>query len=116
MSMTKTQLIAAATKLGLEIASKETRDSLIEKIANFYNETGDTEDLKAFLEDNGFTLTEEGEIVKAKKQKKLGENPNTKAYHIIKVLQDASLAKLSYKELKAYLLEAEGIETNGSNT
>ena len=115
MSMNKTQLIAAAAKLGVEIGDKPTKETLIESIANFHNEKGNTEELKVFLEENGFTLNDEGEIVKAKKVKKLGENPNTKAFHTIKVLQDESLAGLSYKELKNYLAESEGIETTSSS-
>ena len=111
MSMNKTQLITVAAKLDLPVGEKETKESLIELIANHYAENDEREELSAFLAQNGLQVNENGDIVKVKRQKKLGENPNTKAYHTIKVLQDESLATLSYKELKEYLAESEGIET-----
>jgi len=111
MSMNKTQLITVAAKLDLPVGEKETKESLIELIANHYAENDEREELSAFLAQNGLQVNENGDIVKVKRQKKLGENPNTKAYHTIKVLQDESLASLSYKELKEYLSESEGIET-----
>jgi len=111
MSMSKTALITVAAKLEIEIEGKETKETLIELIANHYSEASMDEELKSFLAENGLEVNEDGDIVKCKRQKKLGENPNTKAYHTIKILQDESLAGLSYKELKDYLAESEGIET-----
>jgi hypothetical protein len=71
--------------------------------------------LDAFLDENGLVREEDGEIVKKAKRKSLGENPNTKAYHTIQVLQDESLAGLSYPELAKYLKETEGVETTANS-
>ena len=111
MSMNKTALITVAAKLDLEIGEKETKESLIELIANYYSEADMEDELKSFLASNNLEVNETGDIVKVKRQKKLGENPNTKAFHTIKILQDESLATLSYKELRDYLSESEGVET-----
>ena len=113
--MTKTQLIAVAARLGLEVSGKEKKEALMESIINAYNEKGDNEGLMEFLDNNGLTVNEEGVIVKKSRRQSLGENPNTKAYHTIKVLQDESLAHLSYSELAAYLKETSGIETTSNS-
>ena len=113
--MTKTQLIARTASLGLTVEDKDTKEVLLEKISNFYLEQDDKESLVAFLEENGFTLDEEGNVVKKSKRGTLGENPNTKAFHTINVLQDESLAELSYAELAAYLKETEGVETTANS-
>ena len=113
--MTKTQLIAKAAGLGLTVEDKDSKEQLLEKISNHYIEVDDKEALVEFLEENGFTLNEEGEVVKKSKRGTLGENPNTKAYHTIKVLQDESLAELSYAELAKYLKETEGVETTSNS-
>jgi len=113
--MTKTQLIAKVAGLGLEVEDKDTKEILLEKVANHLSEEGKDEELLEFLEENGFTLDEEGNVVKRTKRRSLGENPNTKAYHTIKVLQDETLAHLSYPELRDYLKETEGIETTASS-
>lgn len=113
--MTKTQLIAKVAGLGLAVEDKDTKEVLLEKVANHLSEAGKDEELLEFLEENGFTLDEEGNVVKRTKRRSLGENPNTKAYHTIQVLQDESLEHLSYPELKDYLKETVGCETTASS-
>ncbi len=113
--MTKTQLIARAAGLGLPVEDKDTKEVLLEKVSNFFIENDDKEALVSFLEENGFTLDEEGNVVKKSKRGSLGENPNTKAFHTIKVLQDETLAELSYAELANYLKETEGVETTANS-
>jgi len=113
--MTKVQLIARAAGLGLEVEDKDSKERLMEKIVNHYNEIDDREAMVEFLDENGFALDDEGVIVKKTKRGSLGENPNTKAYHTIKVLQDESLAELSYTELARYLKETEGVETTSNS-
>jgi hypothetical protein len=114
-TMTKTQLIAKAAGLGLEVEDKHTKEQLLELIAEKLYEDGEEEQLDEFLDENGFARDEDGEIVKKTKRKSLGENPNTKAFHTIKVLQDESLAELSYPELAKYLKETEGVETTANS-
>ena len=113
--MTKTQLIARTASLGLTVEDKDTKEVLLEKISNHFIAQDDKESLVAFLEENGFTLDEDGNVVKKSKRGTLGENPNTKAFHTINVLQDESLAELSYAELSAYLKETEGVETTANS-
>jgi hypothetical protein len=113
--MTKTQLIAKAAGLGLTVEDKDTKEVLLEKIVNHLNEVNDDEALLEFLEANGYTVDEDGKPVKRTKRRSLGENPNTKAYHTINVLQNEDLAHLSYPELVAYLKETEGVETTASS-
>jgi hypothetical protein len=113
--MTKTQLIAEAAKLGIEVEDRFKKEELLEKISTKLYEDGEEEKLDEFLEKNGYTRDEDGEIVKATKRKSLGENPNTKAYHTIEVLQDESLAELSYPELAKYLKETKGVETTANS-
>ncbi len=113
--MTKTQLIARAAGLGLPVEDKDTKEVLMEKVATKLSEDGETEKLSEFLEENGFTQDEDGKVVKRTKRRSLGENPNTKAFHTIKVLQDESLEHLSYPELAAYLKETEGVETTANS-
>jgi hypothetical protein len=113
--MTKTQLIAKTAGLGLEVADKDTKEQLLEKIATELSAQGKNEELLEFLESNGFTLDDEGNVVKRTKRRSLGENPNTKAFHTITVLQDESLAHLTYPELAAYLKETEGVETTSNS-
>ena len=113
--MTKTQLIAKAAGLGLAVEDKDSKEQLLEKISNHYIEIDDKEALVEFLEENGFTLDDEGNVVKKTKRGTLGENPNTKAYHTISVLQDESLAELSYAELAKYLKETKGVETTANS-
>jgi CO dehydrogenase/acetyl-CoA synthase beta subunit len=113
--MTKTGLIAKAAGLGLEVEDKDTKEMLLEKIATFLSEEERTEDLTEFLEENGFTLNEEGEVVKKTKRGTLGENPNTKAYHTIQALQNEELAGLTYPELAKYIKETEGVETTANS-
>ena len=113
--MTKTQLIAKAAGLGLVVEDKDTKEMLLEKVATFYSENDKGEELAEFLEENGFAQDEEGNIVKRTKRRSLGENPNTKAFHTIKVLQDESLEHLSYPEMSAFLKETEGVETTANS-
>lgn len=113
--MTKTQLIAKTAGLGLTVDDKDTKEALLEKVANHLSEEGKNEELLEFLEENGFTLDEEGNVVKRTKRRSLGENPNTKAFHTISVLQNEELAHLSYPELVAYLKETEGVETTANS-
>lgn len=114
--MTKTQLIIKATSLGLEVADKDGREALLEKISIALSELEDNnEQLLEFLEANGLTLDEEGEVVKRTKRRSLGENPNTKAFHTISVLQNVELAHLSYPELVSFLKETEGVETTANS-
>jgi hypothetical protein len=113
--MTKTQLIAKAAGLGLEVEDKTTKEKLMEDISNHYIVNDQKEDLVSFLDEVGFTLNDDGEIVKKSKRGTLGENPNTKAFHTIKVLQDESLAELSYNELAKYLKDTEGVETTANS-
>lgn len=109
--MTKTQLIATVAGLGLQVDDKDTKEVLLEKAATHYAENGMQDELVAFLEENGYELDEEGNAVKRAKKRSLGENPNTKAYHTIKALQDESLAHLTYAEIVSYLKETVGMET-----
>ena len=109
--MTKTQLIATAAGLGLVVEDKDTKEVLLEKVASHYSEAGEDDKLTEFLDENGFALDEEGNVVKRTKRRSLGENPNTKAYHTIQVLQDEALEHLSYPEMAAYLKETVGVET-----
>jgi len=113
--MTKTQLIAKVAGYGLPVEDKDTKEILMEKVANYLSENGKDDELLEFLEENGFTLDEEGNVVKRTRRRSLGENPNTKAFHTIAVLQDESLAHLSYPELKDYLKETVGIDTTSSS-
>jgi len=113
--MTKMELVAKAAGLGLEVESNDTKEILLEKVANFLAEAERQDELVEFLEENGFTLNEEGEVVKRTKRRSLGENPNTKAYHTIQALQNEDLAGLSYPELAKYLKETEGIETTANS-
>ena len=113
--MTKTQLIAKAAGLGLTVEDKDTKEVLLEKVADHYSAEGMNDELLEFLEENGFTLDDEGNVVKRTKRRSLGENPNTKAFHTITVLQDESLAHLSYPELAAYLKETQGVETTANS-
>ncbi len=115
MAMNKSELIAKAVELGLEIEGKDTKEALLEKISAHLEEAGDKEVLLAFLNDNGFTIDEEGNVVKASRRRALGENPNTKAFHTIAVLQDESLAHLTYAELAKYLEETEGVVTTANS-
>ena len=113
--MTKTQLIARAAGLGLEVADKDDKELLMEIISAHYSENGLDEELETFLDENGFTLDEEGQVVKKTKRRSLGENPNTKAFHTITVLQNEELEGLTYPELAKYLKETEGIETTANS-
>ncbi len=113
--MTKTQLVAKAAGLGIEVDDKDTKEVLLEKIATKLYEDGKEEELDEFLGENGFARDEEGNIVKKSKRRTLGENPNTKAYFTIQVLQDESLAHLSYPELAKYLKETHGVETTANS-
>ncbi len=113
--MSKTQLIAKAAGLGLTVEDKDNKEVLLEKICTHLDEIGDEEALTEFLDENGFTRDESGKVVKRTKRRSLGENPNTKAYHTITVLQDENLAHLSYPELTSYLKETEGVETTANS-
>lgn len=113
--MTKTQLIARAAGLGLGVEDKDTKEVLLEKVASKLSEEGKDEELNEFLEENGFALDEEGNVVKKSKRRSLGENPNTKAFHTIQVLQDESLEGLTYPELTTYLKETVGVETTANS-
>jgi len=115
MAMNKSELIAKAVELGLEIEGKDTKEVLLEKISAHLEEAGDQDALMAFLNDNGFTIDEEGNVVKMSRRRTLGENPNTKAFHTITVLQDESLAHLTYAELAKYLEETEGVITTANS-
>jgi uncharacterized protein with von Willebrand factor type A (vWA) domain len=113
--MTKTQLIAKVAGLGLAVEDKDTKEQLLEKVATFLANEGRNDELIEFLGENGLTLNEEGVVVKKAKKRSLGEDPNTKAYHTIQVLQNEELAHLSYPELVKYLKETEGVETTASS-
>ena len=113
--MTKTQLIAKVAGLGLEVEDKDTKEILLEKVATKLSEEGKDEELLEFLDANGFALDEEGAVVKRTRRRSLGENPNTKAFHTIEVLQDENLEHLSYPELAAYLKETKGVETTANS-
>jgi len=115
MAMNKSELIAKAVELGIEIGGKDTKEVLLEKISVHLEEAGDQDALVAFLNDNGFTIDEDGNVVKMNRRRTLGENPNTKAYHTITVLQDESLAHLTYAELAKYLEETEGVTTTANS-
>jgi len=115
MAMNKSELIAKAVELGLEIEGKDTKEVLLEKISAHLEEAGDQDALMAFLNDNGFTIDEEGNVVKMSRRRTLGENPNTKAFHTITVLQNESLAHLTYAELAKYLEETEGVITTANS-
>lgn len=114
MAMNKTQLIAEAAKLGMEVDAKATKESLLEAISKHLEAQGDEAKLLAFLNENGFTI-ENGNVVKMSRRRKLGENPNTKAYFTISALQDESLAHLSYGELAKYIEEANGVTTTANS-
>ena len=113
--MTKTALIAKTAGLGLEVEDKDTKEVLLEKVASFLSEEGRDDELTEFLEENGFTLNDEGEVVKKTKRGTLGENPNTKAYHTIQALQNEDLEGLTYPELAKYLKETAGVETTANS-
>lgn len=115
MAMNKSMLIAKAVELKIEIEGKDTKEILLEKISTNLEEAGDKEALVAFLNENGFTIDEEGNVVKMNRRRTLGENPNTKAFHTIAVLQDESLAHLTYAELAKYLEETEGVTTTANS-
>lgn len=113
--MTKTQLIAKAAGLGLQVEDKDSKEELLEKVAEALSAANKQEELVEFLDENGFALDEDGTVVKKTKRKSLGENPNTKAFHTISALQDESLAGLSYPELAHYLKETTGLETTANS-
>ena len=115
MAMNKTQLVARATELGLTVDSKVTKEALLEQISEHLEEAGDQTVLVAFLNENGFTIDKEGNVVKLSRKRTLGENPTTKAHATIEVLQDESLESLSYTELSAYLKETKGVETTSNS-
>lgn len=108
MAMSKTELLKKLEELGLEAPTQKDKVSLITTIANHLE--SDEAALTAFLAENNL-MVEDGEIVKLKKTKRLGENENTKAFATIEVLKDPSLAELSYNELVKFLRETKGIET-----
>ena len=108
MAMSKSELTAKATELGLELPAAKDKVSLITAIANHLE--SDEKALTEFLAENNL-MVQDGEIVKLKKTKKLGENQNTKAFYTIEILKDPTLAGLSYNELVKYLKETKGIET-----
>jgi Icc-related predicted phosphoesterase len=111
MAMSKTELQAKCKELGIELPTAKDKVSLITVIANHLE--ADETALTSFLADNGL-MVQDGEIVKLKKTKKLGENTNTKAFYTIEVLKDPTLAQLSYNELVKYLEETKGIETTAA--
>lgn len=113
--MNKSQLVVRATELGVAIEAKDTKEVLLEKISTHLEEAGDKDALVAFLNENGFTIDAEGNVVKMSRRRTLGENPQTKAFLTIKVLQDESLEHLSYSELAKYLSETEGVETTANS-
>jgi len=113
--MTKTQLIARAAGLGLTVEDKDTKEELLEKIAEELLKQEKQEELLEFLDENGFALDDDGTVVKKTKRKSLGENPNTKAFYTISILQDESLEGLSYPELATYLKETTGVETTANS-
>ena len=115
MAMNKSELTVKAVELEIEIEGKDTKEVLLEKISAKLEEAGDKDALIKFLNDNGFTIDEEGNVVKMSRRRTLGENPNTKAFHTITVLQDESLAHLSYAELAKYLEETEGVTTTANS-
>ena len=108
MAMSKSDLTKKATELGLDVSTAKDKVSLITVIANHLE--SDEAALTSFLAENNL-MVQDGEIVKLKKTKKLGENTNTKAYYTIEVLKDPTLAGLSYNELVKYLSETKGIDT-----
>ena len=108
MAMSKAELTAKATELGLELPAAKDKVSLITAIANHLE--NDEKALTEFLAENNL-MVQDGEIVKLKKTKKLGENQNTKAFYTIEILKDPTLAGLSYNELVKYLKETKGVET-----
>lgn len=114
MAMNKTQLIAVAAKLGMEIDAKATKESLLEAVSKQLEENGDEAALLSFLNENGFTI-EDGNVVKMNRRRKLGENPNTKAHYTITALQDESLAHLSYGEIAKYIEETHGVTTTANS-
>ncbi len=115
MAMNKSELTVKAVELEIEIEGKDTKEVLLEKISAKLEEAGDKDALIKFLNDNGFTIDEEGNVVKMSRRRTLGENPNTKAFHTITVLQDESLAHLTYAELAKYLEETEGVTTTANS-
>jgi hypothetical protein len=113
--MNKSQLVVRATELGVAIEAKDTKEILLEKISAHLEEAGDKDALVAFLNENGFTIDAEGNVVKMSRRRTLGENPQTKAFLTIKVLQDDSLEHLSYGELAKFLSETEGVDTTANS-
>ena len=111
MAMSKSDLTKKATELGLDVSTAKDKVSLITVIANHLE--SDEAALTSFLAENNL-MVQDGEIVKLKKTKKLGENTNTKAFYTIEVLKDPTLAGLSYNELVKYLSETKGIETTSA--
>lgn len=114
MAMNKTQLIAKAAQLGIEVDAKATKESLLEVVSKHLEAVGDADALIAFLNENGFTI-ENGNVVKMNRRRKLGENPNTKAHYTITALQDEALAHLSYGEIAKYIEETHGVTTTANS-